>query len=103
MSWQGTSILFADLQDKEIRPVSIEGQKIVLIREGEAVYALEDRCSHDNSVFEGGQIIDGNLECPRHGAWFDYKTGEATGMPAVLGVKTYSTDIRDGIVYVEVK
>ena len=102
MSWQKTSIELSDMKDKEIRSAEIKNKKMVFIRDGEAVYALEDRCSHDNSEFDGGQIIDGNLECPRHGAWFDYKTGGVTGMPAVVGIKKFPTKVQAGVVFVEI-
>lgn len=102
MSWHRTSIQLSDMKDKEIRSSQVSNQKVVFVREGDHVYALEDRCSHDNSEFDGGQIIDGNIECPRHGAWFDYKTGQVTGMPAVVGIKSFPTKIQEGVICVEV-
>ena len=71
--------------------------------EGE-LYALEDRCSHDD-----GPLVEGDWEpenavviCPRHGATFDIRTGRPPTLPAYLPVDTYPVRVEDGIVTVDV-
>ncbi len=71
--------------------------------EGE-LYALEDRCSHDD-----GPLVEGEWEpeeaiviCPRHGARFDIRTGRALTLPAYEPVDTFSVVVEDGIVKVDV-
>lgn len=64
-------------------------------------YAMDDRCTHDNGPLGDGELLEGGeIECPRHGARFDVKTGKALCLPAVGGVCTYSVDVRDGNLYV---
>ena len=70
--------------------------------EGE-LYALEDRCSHDD-----GPLCMGNWDaetcvafCPRHGASFDIKSGRALTLPAYLPVRTFPVRVEDGIVKVD--
>ena len=53
---------------------------------GGELYAIEDRCSHDD-----GPVCLGDWDeeactviCPRHGAQFDLKTGKALSLPAYL-------------------
>ena len=41
------------------------------------------------------------VECPRHGARFDVRTGHATRMPAVGALTTYPVSIENGQVYAE--
>ena len=68
------------------------------------LYALEDRCSHDD-----GPLCEGDFDCaervavcPRHGAGFDITTGRALSLPAYLPVETYSVRVReDGMVVVD--
>ena len=68
------------------------------------LYALEDRCSHDD-----GPLVEGDWEpeeavvvCPRHGATFDIRTGRALTLPAYLPVDTFAVRVEDGVVKVTV-
>ena len=71
--------------------------------EGE-LYAIEDRCSHDD-----GPLVEGDWEpdeavvvCPRHGARFDIRTGKVLTLPAYLPVDTFPVRVDAGIVKVNV-
>lgn len=65
------------------------------------VYALSDICTHAGaSLSDGGLGRDGTVRCPRHGASFDPRTGEALGYPATEELRTYETKVEDGKVYV---
>ena len=71
---------------------------------GGELYALEDRCSHDD-----GPLCEGDFDpdtgvaiCPRHGANIDIRTGEPRTLPATEPVDTFPVRIEDGIVKVEV-
>ena len=68
------------------------------------LYALEDRCSHDD-----GPLVEGDWDpddrvvtCPRHGARFDLTTGRQLSLPATEPVETYPVRVEDGIVKVTV-
>ena len=68
------------------------------------LYALEDRCSHDD-----GPLVEGEWEpdrcvviCPRHGASFDIRSGRALTLPAYEPVETFPVRVEDGIVKVDV-
>ena len=71
---------------------------------GGQLYALEDRCSHDD-----GPLCEGEWEqdecrviCPRHGSAFDLASGRPLSLPATEPVDTYPVTVEDGIVRVEV-
>ena len=71
---------------------------------GGELYAIEDRCSHDD-----GPLCEGDFEvgdcvaiCPRHGAHFDVRTGRALTLPAYLPVDTFEVKVEDGVVRVVV-
>jgi 3-phenylpropionate/trans-cinnamate dioxygenase ferredoxin subunit len=67
------------LDDREIAVFHLEG----------AYYAMDDVCTHDGGPVAEG-LIDGDvIECPRHGARFDIRTGAALSMPATAPVPTY--------------
>ena len=71
---------------------------------GGELYALEDRCSHDD-----GPLCEGDWEpdecvvvCPRHGSRFDIRSGRPLTLPAYEPVETFPVRIEDGIVKVDV-
>ena len=68
------------------------------------LYAIEDRCSHDDGPLAEGDFEpdEGYAVCPRHGAHIDIRTGEALTLPAVLPVETFPVRVDDGMVKVEV-
>jgi 3-phenylpropionate/trans-cinnamate dioxygenase ferredoxin component len=69
------------------------------------VYAIEDRCSHDDGPLVEGELDqDGcTIECPRHGSRFDLKTGKPLTLPAYVPVDTYAVLIEDEKIKLEVE
>ena len=63
-------------------------------------YAIEDVCTHDGGSLDQGQLEGDEIECPRHGARFNVRTGAATLMPAVMPVPTYPIKIEGNQVFV---
>jgi 3-phenylpropionate/trans-cinnamate dioxygenase ferredoxin subunit len=71
-----------------------DGQRVCLIRDGERVYAVADRCSHKDFALSGGDLVGPCLlECPWHGARFDVRTGKAMNGPATEALTTYSVRV----------
>jgi 3-phenylpropionate/trans-cinnamate dioxygenase ferredoxin subunit len=57
------------------------------------LYAIEDVCSHDGGELAGGPIEGFEVECPRHGARFDVRTGEALCAPAYLPTAKFPVQV----------
>ena len=74
---------------------------VVLARLGDDIFALEDLCTHDGSDISGGCIVEGAIECPRHGARFCLRTGEVLSPPAYEGLHVFPVKIEDGDVWVK--
>jgi 3-phenylpropionate/trans-cinnamate dioxygenase ferredoxin component len=81
--------------------IEAAGQRVALLRSGDRVYAVGDRCSHAEASLAEGLVLDGTVECPRHGAVFDLCTGEARSMPATRPVPVYPVEVSDGEVFVD--
>jgi 3-phenylpropionate/trans-cinnamate dioxygenase ferredoxin component len=82
------------------RAIDVDGVRIVVCNVGGAFYAIEDVCTHDESPF-GNEDLEGSIiECPRHGARFDVRTGAALRMPAVAPVRTFPTRVEGSDVLV---
>jgi nitrite reductase/ring-hydroxylating ferredoxin subunit len=93
----------ADLSEGEIRSFNIDGVTILLARQGDRIYSMEDTCSHDGAGLSDGDLVDGQIQCARHGGRFNLETGEATRMPAVMGIKTYNVKIKNGDIYISLE
>lgn len=70
---------------------------------GGELYALEDRCPHDDGPLAEGELDAevGVAVCPRHGARIDIRSGRPLTLPAVLSVETFPVAIEDGRVVVQ--
>jgi 3-phenylpropionate/trans-cinnamate dioxygenase ferredoxin subunit len=80
----------------------VNGKPIFLTKWDGVIYALDDICTHDGGDLGQGDIVMGQVQCPRHGARFDLKTGRVTRMPAAIGINTYEIKIEDGQIYAAV-
>jgi 3-phenylpropionate/trans-cinnamate dioxygenase ferredoxin component len=78
----------------------VKGKRIAVCHSEDGVYAIDDRCTHDNGPLGEGELLDGEIECPRHGARFDIKTGKALCLPAVGAVATYDVELRNGEIWI---
>jgi len=80
--------------------VEIDGTHIAVFKLDEAFYAIEDICTHDGGQLTGGCIENDQIVCPRHGARFSIKTGEALTAPAYEPTAIFPVRIKNGMVQV---
>ena len=75
---------------------------VVVVRVGDDVYAIADRCSHANVSLAGGEVWCDELEieCPQHGSTFSLVTGEPGTLPATQPVAVFDVSVVDGTVTV---
>ncbi len=82
--------------------VELDGVRIAVFNLEGSYYAIEDLCTHDGGPLVEGEVLDGcQVECPRHGARFDIRTGEALSMPAFEPTPAYEVLVEDGQLFVE--
>lgn len=62
-------------------------------------YAIEDTCTHDGGDLAGGEVHGFEVECPRHGARFDVRTGAVMAPPAVEPIASFPVKTEDGHVW----
>lgn len=85
-----------------VHAVTAGGERLVLVKWEDEIFALEDRCSHRDFPLSDGEVEDGELECIFHGARFDVRTGKATRLPAIRPVRTFPVEIRKDRIFVHV-
>ena len=68
------------------------------------LYAIEDRCSHDDGPLAEGLFYPDacTVECPRHGSLFDLKSGKPLTLPAYEPVDTFTVIVEDDTIKLEV-
>lgn len=90
----------ADIPDGELMAVDApDGEPVCLVNVGGVIYALNDRCPHQEFPISAGALMnDGTIECPLHGARFDPRTGRVCLGPAVDDIAPYAVRVeRDTI------
>jgi len=91
---------------EQSRLIDVDNVMIAVFNLDGNYYAIEDVCTHDGSPMLGcgldsEKIIDGEqIICPRHGARFCIKTGEALTPPAYEATHTFPVRIENGVIQV---
>ncbi|MBM4421266.1 MAG: non-heme iron oxygenase ferredoxin subunit [Chloroflexi bacterium] len=93
----------ADVPAGEVKVVRAGGRSLCLAHCADGSWgAIDNVCTHDGGTLGEGDLEDCLVECPRHGARFDAKTGAVRALPAVFPVNAYPVRVVDGIVEIDV-
>ena len=95
--------LGTDIPEGEVRSFEAEGTGIAIARLDGKLFAIEDVCTHDDGPLGEGALEGCEIECPRHGARFDVRTGAATRMPAAGPVPVFAVKVENGEILVELE
>lgn len=92
----------ADLPDGGSKLVEVDYVRVALFNLEGNIFAIEDVCTHDGGPLVEGEVTNGcEVVCPRHGARFDIKTGEALSFPAFEATNTYEVKIDGDDILIE--
>jgi len=80
------------LGDTEVALGNVQGQ----------IYAVANLCTHDGGPLGEGELLGHQIECPRHGARFDVRSGAVRALPAVMPIPTYEVKLEGDDILVEV-
>ena len=72
----------SEIPDPGKQVVECNERLVVLFHVDGKVYCLDDICTHDGGTLGDGTLEGCEIKCPRHGARFDIRTGDALSMPA---------------------
>ncbi len=100
MSWIDAGPV-AGLEEETPRALDLDGRAVLVVRCGPRIHAVDDLCTHDGESLEGAEIESCQIVCPRHGARFCLRTGEALTPPAYEALRTYGVRVEDGRILVE--
>ncbi len=83
------------------RRIVVDSLEILLCNVDGAIYAIEDVCTHDGGPLDQGELEGDQVVCPRHGATFDVRTGDALTLPAVMPLLTFEVSVEGDDIYVD--
>lgn len=92
-----------DVKDGTARRFDVDGHRICLVRIGDDLYAIGDRCSHEDYSLAEGEVFtdEREIECWKHGSTFSLETGEPQSLPATKPVPVYAVVVEGNDVIVE--
>jgi 3-phenylpropionate/trans-cinnamate dioxygenase ferredoxin subunit len=90
----------AELPPGSHRVVDADGVQVAVFNLAGELFAIEDVCTHDGGVLTGGPVQGDCIVCPRHGAKFSIRTGEALSAPAYEPTARLPVRVEAGVVQV---
>ena len=90
-----------EIAEGGVKVVRLDDVPVAVFRLADGYYAIEDICTHDSGPLAEGPLEGCVIECPRHGARFDVKTGKVLKFPATAPVPTYAVRVVGNDIQVE--
>lgn len=82
-----------EIGDHEVAVCNVDGQ----------FFAVDDVCTHDGGSLDRGELDGTEIECPRHGARFDVRTGAVTQLPAFEPISIHPVRVEGDAVQVGIE
>ncbi len=92
-----------DIPRGQVIVVAVGESEIALGNVGGQIYAVANLCTHDGGPLGEGELVDHQIECPRHGARFDLRSGAVRTLPAVVPIPTYGVKVEGEDILVDVE
>jgi nitrite reductase/ring-hydroxylating ferredoxin subunit/uncharacterized membrane protein len=84
------------LSERQPTRVVVDETPVLLLKDGERVFAIHDRCSHRGCSLSQGEVQGEEIVCSCHGSRFDLKDGSVKGGPATAPQPAFQVRDRDG-------
>jgi nitrite reductase/ring-hydroxylating ferredoxin subunit len=89
-----------DLREHKAARVEIDDQPVMLYRDGDRIWAIGAKCTHQGAPLDRGRVkVGGSLvtvTCPAHGSMFDLGNGSVVRGPASAPVPAFEVRVSDG-------
>jgi len=92
-----------DLAENTPKRVDAKGRPVLLVRQGDQVYAVGAVCSHYGAPLESGSLKEGTIVCPWHSSRYALKDGHVVSGPSTCGLPAYETRVKDGNIELKAK
>lgn len=92
-----------ELDEEDVMPFDFNGREYAIYHTRGGFFASDGMCTHEEEPLADGMMIDNVIECPLHQGRFDVRTGKALSAPACVDLQTYSVQVHDGDIYVQIQ
>jgi 3-phenylpropionate/trans-cinnamate dioxygenase ferredoxin subunit len=93
----------SEIAEGKVGYAEADGLPLAICHQDGQFFAIDDVCTHDGGSLDQGEVQGFEIECPRHGARFDIRTGRVTALPAVVPIGTYPVKVEGEDVLVDVE
>lgn len=91
------------LAENQPTKVTADGVAVVLVKQGDAIYAMRDACTHLGGPLSEGKVEGDSIRCPWHGSRFCLKDGRVLEGPAVFPERLFDVRVREGRIEVRAR
>ena len=92
-----------EIEEGKVKVVRVGDAPIGLTKVEGEFFAFADVCTHDDGPVAEGELDEYIIECPRHGAKFDIRSGKVKQLPAVMPIPVYAVRVEGDAVLVSKK
>lgn len=93
----------SEIPQSSIKEFEVNKVMVAIANLNGEFFAIENTCTHDGGPLGEGEVVDGCcVECPRHGAKFDLKTGGVMSLPATMPVASYEVKVEGEDIFVKI-
>ena len=92
-----------DVPPGRAKIVEIGDEDVALCNVDGKIYAIANVCTHDGGPLGEGYLLGEEIECPRHGARFNVRSGEVKVLPAIMPIPTFEVKIEGDDILVDVE
>ncbi len=89
------------LQEDNLNMVFPKGLPVLLIKKGEDIYAIANKCAHMACPLAGGNLKDYTIECPCHDWRYDIRTGEFLDAREIK-LPLYELKLSEGKIFIKI-
>lgn len=90
----------ADLPPDTRTEADAAGISVLLTKQGDQIYALDNTCVHAGCSLSDGGLEGTSIICPCHGSRFDLRDGSVINGPATMPEPRYEVRLRDEMIEV---
>ncbi len=102
MAWID-AVATSDIEEEDLIRFDHEGKTYAIYHSPDGEFFCTDgKCTHEDVHLEDGLVMEYEIECPKHNAAFDYRTGEALRAPACINLKTYQVKVEGDRVFIDI-
>ena len=92
-----------EIEEGQVKVVRVGDAPVGVARVDGEFFAFADVCTHDDGPVAEGELDEYIIECPRHGAKFDIRTGKVKQLPAVVPIPVYAVRVEGDSILVSKK